>query len=93
MTPHEAVAAAIIEGQRALMGHVALKLAEKVPNLSVDDAGAPKITGDGSQTVDALVREYSSITGPLGVRMCFNAAKPVLDRHGEVSIPSFAGLG
>lgn len=92
MTPHEAVAAAIIEAQRALMGHVAIKLAEKVPSISFDDAGTPSINGDGVSAVDALVREYSSITGPLGVRMCFNAAKPVLDQHADVKIPSFTSL-
>lgn len=92
MTAFDDIASAIIIGQRTLIGPVAITLASKVPGVSVGDEGRASVSGDGATVIDALVREYSTLTGPLGVRMCFQAAKSELSRHPEVSIPSFASF-
>lgn len=89
---HDEVATAIVVGQTKLIGAVAVTLARKVPGVEVDASGATKIAGDGVAAIEALVSEYSTLTGQLGVRMCFNAAKDALAEHPEVTIPSFASL-
>jgi hypothetical protein len=89
---HDAVATAIIQGQMRMIGDVALNLANKVPSLTVQPDGTASIGGDAVGAIEALVREYSSLTGQLGVRMCYTSAKPALDANPSVSIPSFAAF-
>lgn len=92
MAALDAVASAIIEGQRAVMGPVAVNLAQRVPGITIDAGGDVSVAGDGITAIEHLVQQYSSVTGKLGVRMCFQAARPVLDRYPDVAIPSFADL-
>jgi hypothetical protein len=87
---YDDVATAIVQGQRKMVGQVAIQLAQKAPGVSVDAEGNATITGDGAAAIDALVKEYSAITGQLGVRMCYQAAEPALKRHPDVTVPSFA---
>lgn len=88
---YEEIAATIIDGQVTVMGGVAYKLANEVAGLTVAEGGRPTISGDGAEVIDALVRQYSSITGPLGVRMCYSHAQAALRRH-AVTVPAFAGF-
>lgn len=92
MSEYEDIAAAIVSAQRGIVGDVAYSLGRRVTGLEIADDGRISIVGNGPQVVTALVNEYSAITGPLGVRMCFNAAQPVMDRHGVRDIPAFASL-
>lgn len=92
-TGHDEVATAIITGQQKLMGAVAITLAQKVSGVQVDGSGSASIEGDGDTAVDGLVKAYSSLTGALGVRMCFASAQGELQRHPDVRVSSFTGLG
>lgn len=92
MAAFDEVATAIITGQKQVIGPVAIALARKVDGLDVTDDGTATIRGDGVKAIESLVREYSALTGQLGVRMCFNAAQPALRQHPSVEIPSFATL-
>lgn len=92
MTGYEEVATSIIQGQSVMIGNVAYSMADKVPGLDASP-GSVRITGDPETVLDALVKEYSAITGPLGVRMCFQSAQDALSRHPEVKVASFSGFG
>ena len=89
---YDQVATAIVRGQMKLMGDVALSLARKVADVTVADTGDTVVNGNGDAAVEGIVREYSSLTGNLGVKMCFNFAKDELQRHPSVNVPSFASL-
>lgn len=89
---HNEIATAIIRGQQKVMGKVAVSMAAKVLGKDVPEDGTVDIGDQGVEAIEGLVTEFSSITGPLGVRMCYTTAKPVLDAHPDVSIPSFAHL-
>lgn len=89
-TPHEEVAQAIVDAQARLVGDVALDMARRVPEIEIDDLGYVSITGDATTALDGLVHEYTSLTGALGVRMCHDAAKTVLDMHPHVVVPSLS---
>lgn len=91
-TPQDEVATAIVSGQRRLMGEVAWKLAARVPGVRVDDEQV-QVTGDPTDVIEGLVAEFSQITGPLGVRLCYTSAKAMLSRHPEMRIPSFMAFG
>ncbi len=92
-TPYEQIAGAIIDGQVDIMGNVAYSIAGKVPGLEVDanhkisivDADEPKV-------IDALVKAFSGLTGPLGVRMCFNSARSPLALNPQIRIAAFENL-
>jgi hypothetical protein len=88
----EMVAQAIIEGQAKLVGGVAYAIANRVNGVTVDQGGVPTLSGDDIDAIDRLVKEYSSLTGPLGVRLCHEAAAPVLKAHPELQIPAFAAF-
>lgn len=88
---YEDIAATIIDGQVTIMGAVAYKLANEVPGLTVEEGGRPSISGSGPEAIDALVKQYSSITGPLGVRMCYSHAQAAIQRH-EITVPAFAAF-
>jgi hypothetical protein len=91
-SPHEEIASAIVKGQMAVMGDVAIAMAKRVSGVEISAAGDVTLNGDAAQLVNAIVGEYSSVTGPLGVRMCFNAARPALSRHADVTIDAFASV-
>lgn len=75
------------------MGKIADSLASRVSGVSVSSNGTVTITTEHPlQALNDLVGEYSAITGPLGVRMCYSAAREMLERHPEVSIDAFRAL-
>ena len=89
---YDQVATAIVRGQMKLMGDVALSLARKVSDVTVADTGDTVVSGNGEAAIEGIVKEYSSLTGNLGVKMCFNFAKDELQRNPGVQVPSFASL-
>lgn len=89
---HDNVATAIVRGQMKLIGNVAISLARNVSSVDVAESGATSIAGDGDAAIDGIVRAYSSLTGQLGVKMCFDFAKDELQRHPDVRVPSFSSL-
>jgi hypothetical protein len=89
---HDQIASAIVQGQVKMIGKVALSLAGKVPGVTVDDTGHVTIDGDGVSAIEGLVRQYSALTGQLGVRMCYTSAKSALESNPSVVVPSFASF-
>lgn len=89
---HNEIATAIVRGQQKIMGAVAVKMASSALGSNVPEEGMVDLGERGVAGIEALVKHYSEITGPLGVRMCFSAAKPALDKHPDVSIPIFQPL-
>jgi hypothetical protein len=89
---YDSVATAIVRGQMKLMGNVAVSLARKVADVTVADTGDTTVAGNGDVAIENIVKEYSSLTGNLGVRMCFDFAKDELQRNPGVNVPSFSAL-
>jgi len=85
----EAVANAIIEGQVKIMGPAAQSIAGKIAGLTYAPGTGAKIAGAGATVVDALVKEYSNVTGPLGARLCYMSAQPILSKNPDMKIASF----
>ena len=90
LPPLDALATAILRGQELVMGaQTARAIAAGVVGIDVDEAADSAAAVD-SVAIDALVREYRSISGPLGEMACWTAARPVFARHPELVVPSFA---
>jgi len=86
---HEQIATAIVDGQAKIMGVIALTMAAKVPGLTYVQGAGVRISGDGLDTLEKLVGEFAAVTGPLGARMCYMSAKPLLDRYPGVKVVAF----
>jgi hypothetical protein len=89
-SPAQEVADLIIQGQTRVVGDAAFKLAGRVRGLKVKAGEPPQIDGSEIEVLDRLVRQYSAITGPIGARICYMSAVPVLRQHPELQIPALA---
>jgi hypothetical protein len=90
-TDYERVATAIVEGQVKIMGAAAQAIASKVTGLEyIAGTGARISSANPTDVIEALVQEFSRITGPLGMRLCWMSAQGVLQQHPDIRIPSFA---
>lgn len=88
--PYDEIATAIVQGQSKVMGAgAACDVARGVAGTTVAADGATTVAA-GATTIDSMVQKYTDVSGPLGGRICFMAAKPVLTQNPGVSIPSFA---
>ena len=60
-------------------------------HLDVGPDHPPRISPDiePGEVIEKLVREYTSITGDVGARMCFMACAAILREHAEIDVPSF----
>jgi hypothetical protein len=85
------IAERIIVGQERVVGAAAWKLARRVKLLDVSkDRRVTVAAGaDPSEALDLLVREFTSITGELGARMCFMSAADLLREHPDVDVAAF----
>lgn len=89
--PVAEVAERIIRSQERVVGKAAWKLAKRVKHLDVDRSQQVTIA-DGADELDVLerlVREFTTITGELGARMCFMAAADILRANPAIDVPSF----
>jgi hypothetical protein len=89
--PAARIAARIVQSQVRVVGPAAWKLAKRVKHLEVAEGREPRIASDqdAGSVLDRLVREFTSITGDLGTRMCFMAAADILREHPDLDIPCF----
>ena len=88
--PYDDIATAIVQGQSKVMGAgAACDVARGVPGTTVGADGTTSVAA-GAGTIDAMVKKFTDVSGPLGERICFMAAKPVLTQNPGVTIPSFA---
>jgi hypothetical protein len=92
-TPAVEAASRIIRGQKKVVGDAAYKLASRVHGLNVHKDGTVTLQGDEIEILDQLVREYSAITGPIGARICYMAAAPILRQNPDLKIPALAAFG
>lgn len=93
MSGYDDVASAIVAGQMKVVGPLAVMIANRVDGLAVGDDGSATVgAGDPVAAIEALVREYSALSGQLGVRLCRDAASAQLAAHPEVVIPVFQSL-
>jgi len=89
LPPLHELATAIVHGQERVMGQqTARGIAANVNGIEIDAAGS--VAAVDTIAIDALVREYRSISGPLGEMACWTAARPVFARHPELTVRSFA---
>lgn len=90
LEPLDQLATAILTGQERVLGAAsAHAVASGVAGVERDSATASWHAVDAI-AIDALVRDYRALSGPLGEMACWTAARPVLARHPELVIPSLA---
>jgi hypothetical protein len=67
-------------------------MAGRAAGVEVSENGGITISGDPIMAIEGLVKEYSQLTGPLGIRMCYNSARDILESSGDLDIPSFRSI-
>lgn len=86
--PYVALATAIINEQKKIIGPLAINEANKVNGLKIDD-GRITLEGDGTQILKDLVSQYANLFGDASVEACKDAVRPLLPKLKNVKIPSF----
>ncbi len=90
LPPLHELATAIVRGQERVMGEqAALGIAGNVNGVEIDLA-LRVVSAVDTVAIDALVREFRSISGPLGEMACWTAARPVFTRHPDLQVASLA---
>lgn len=90
LPPLHELATAILRGQERVMGEQAAQgIAGNVQGIEIDYA-LHVVSAIDTVAIDALVREFRSIAGPLGEMACWTAARPVFARHPELQVASLA---
>ncbi len=90
LPPLHELATAILRGQERVMGEQAARgIARNVQGVEIDPA-LDVATAIDTVAIDALVREFRSIAGPLGEMACWTSARPVFARHPELQVSSLA---
>jgi hypothetical protein len=88
LSPLDDLATAILRGQERVMGaQTAHGIAAGIGGIEVD-AQARTASAVDVVAIDALVREFRSIAGPLGEMACWTAARGVFTRHPDLHVPS-----
>lgn len=68
----------IIQEQQAVIGPIALDQARRVAGLEVSASGeVTKITGNGKEILNFLVRQYEKLFGRASIDVCKDAVKEV----------------
>ncbi|MCW2924677.1 MAG: sensor-containing diguanylate cyclase/phosphodiesterase [Thermoleophilia bacterium] len=87
LAPLDEVATAILRGQERVMGeHAARGVARSVAGIEVAADGV--VSATQADAIDAMVREFRALAGPLGEMACWTAARPALARHPEIDVAS-----
>lgn len=90
LAPLHQLATAIVRGQERVMGEQAARgIAGNVVGIEID-VDSNTVSAIDTVAIDALVREFRSIAGPLGEMACWTAARPVFTRHPELEVASLA---
>ncbi len=84
MATYNELMTAIVKKEIATIGAtIALKLARKVPGITVDDTG--NVTGGSKATLQQLVDSYKTIAGSIATMFAKNAIKYLL--AGDEDLP------
>ncbi len=90
LPPLHELATAILRGQERVMGEQAAQgIAGNVSGIEIDHT-LHVVSAVDTVAIDALVREFRSIAGPLGEMACWTAARPVFTRHPDLQVASLA---
>jgi hypothetical protein len=90
LPPIHELATAILRGQERVMGaQIAHGIASNVSGIEIDPS-IGVVSAVDTIAIDALVREFRSIAGPLGEMACWTAARPVFTRHPDLVVASLA---
>ncbi|MCB0879464.1 MAG: hypothetical protein KDC46_10870 [Thermoleophilia bacterium] len=89
LPPLEALPSAILVAQERVLGpQTARGVLRSVPGISIDEESGTASATD-EVAVDALVRQFRAISGPLGEMACWTASRSIVERHPELRIASF----
>ncbi|MBP6994248.1 hypothetical protein KBB12_03325 [Candidatus Woesebacteria bacterium] len=87
MDTYSEIAHKIITAQRAVLGPVALKIAQGVGGLDIRDADHPVVGAEPMVVLTNLVSGYSSFFGKVSVEVCKEAAKEAMVNADMVELP------
>lgn len=89
MDVYEQIIEKIIEGQEAIIGPVALELAERVGGLTVDwPAHSVDITSaDKVAVIDTLIEQYSELFGNISQEVSKEAAASLMSKLPSGNLP------
>ena len=84
------LAATIIKKQGEILGiDVAVKRAQKVADITIDNEGNVFSMGDKpQQALEKLIKEYEEISGTTALKFCQESANGYLKNHPDLAIPS-----
>lgn len=78
MDPLASAAIRIIKEQQSIIGPMALDQAKKVEGLQVVSIDDIKITGNGKEVLDNLVKQYAKFFGQASIEVCKEAVAPLI---------------
>ncbi len=73
MDQYSHIASQIIKDQEAIIGPIALEQARKVQGIVVVDNDTVKVSGNGKETLQHLVEQYSKLFGRASIEVCREA--------------------
>ncbi|MBI1872186.1 hypothetical protein HYS10_02075, partial [Candidatus Collierbacteria bacterium] len=68
-------------------GPLALEQAKKVSGLEVSSADDVKVTGNGKEVLDNLVKQYEKLFGKASIQVCKEAFEPYSDKIPANEVP------
>ncbi len=87
MNVYAEIAARIIKEQQNIIGPIALREANKVMGLHVNNAEDITFDGDNKQILQNLVTQYARLFGNASIEICKEAAEPLLEQLSEADRP------
>lgn len=78
----------IVKEQETIIGPLALEQARKVKGLEIDMASHQvNFSGDKTEILDHLVKQYQAIFGQTSVEVCKDAVRPLLSQLSAQGMP------
>lgn len=79
---------AIIVSQQAVVGPLAIQIANKVSGLEVSsDLSRVGISGDEQKILENLVKKYETLFGRASVEVCKDAIRPIIAKMKDATVP------
>ena len=86
-TIYKGIINGIVNGINKLIGPIAVMQANNVKGLKVTATGDVDIKGDPIKKIEALVKAYEVLIGPVAVTIAKNAVKPFSEKNKRLKIP------
>lgn len=87
MDAYSEIARKIISAQVAILGPVALKIAQGINGLDVHDKEHPVVQAEPIAVLTDLVSGYSSFFGKVSIEVCREATKEAVNSTTTVELP------